>query len=88
MLRRAFEQPPAAHRKQRIPDKRHAVVVEDECDMAERVAGDFDHAAAMISDADLVAFGQRNIAPANWSRPPGPEMRAPVDVFRRRFPPV
>ena len=58
LLRRAFEQPPAAHREQGVADERDSLIVEDQGDVAERVAGDFDHAADVIAEADLVAFAQ------------------------------
>ena len=47
------------------PTKAIAVVVEDQRDVAERVAGNFDHPADMLAEAELVAFRQRDVAAGN-----------------------
>ncbi len=62
LLGRAFEQPAAAHGEQGVADKRDAVLVEDKSDVAEGMARDFDHAADMVAQPDLVAFAQRDVA--------------------------
>jgi len=62
LLRTALEQPAAAHGEQSVADERHAVLVEDQGDVAERVAGDFDDAANMLAEPDPVALAKRHVA--------------------------
>ena len=88
LLRRPFEQPAAAHREQGVADEGDAVLVEDQRDMVERVAGHFDHPPDMLADT-----GPRRLRPSATSRPGircprGPGHGAPVASLIARFPPV
>ena len=79
LLRGAFEQPPASHGEQCVADERDTLLIEDQRDVIERVAGDFDDLADVIAEADLATFGQRNVAPWNAA---GARTR---DACARRF---
>ena len=81
LLRRAFEQPAAAHREHRVADERDPGVAEDEGDVAERVAGDLPHFADMVAEADRVAFVQRDVDRGDLARP---RRRAPTASRRSR----
>ena len=70
------------------PTNAIAVLIEDQRDVAERVAGDFDHPPDMIADAQLRCLRTARRRGRECSRRAGPEMVQPVASLIARLPPV